>query len=122
MEDKVEKKENVQEKPLDKMTVKELREIAMEIPDITGVHGMKKDELLSVVKKTRGITDEEPVKKKKVKKTSSGPMSIKEMKQKIVQLRAEREEIRKTGDRKKLDALRRLINRLKKQTRKSASA
>ena len=122
MEDKVEKKENVQEKPLDKMTVKELREIAMEIPDITGVHGMKKDELLSVVKKTRGITDEEPVKKKKVKKTSSGPMSIKEMKQKIVQLRAKREEIRKTGDRKKLDALRRLINRLKKQTRKSASA
>jgi len=122
MEDKVEKKENVQEKPLDKMTVKELREIAMEIPDITGVHGMKKDELLSVVKKTRGITDEEPVKKKKVKKTASGPMSIREMKQKIVQLRAEREEIRKTGDRKKLDALRRLINRLKKQTRKSASA
>lgn len=122
MEDKVEKKENVQEKPLDKMTVKELREIAMEIPDITGVHGMKKDELLSVVKKARGITDEEPVKKKKVKKTASGPMSVKEMKQKIVQLRAEREEIRKTGDRKKLDALRRRINRLKKQTRKSASA
>ena len=122
MDDKVEKKENVQEKPLDKMTVKELREIAVEIPDITGVHGMKKDELLSVVKKARGITDEEPVKKRKVKKTASGPMSVKEMKQLIVQLRAEREEIRKTGDRKKLDALRRQINRLKKQTRKSASA
>ena len=34
------------EKPLDKMTVKELREIALEIPDLKGVHGMNKQDLL----------------------------------------------------------------------------
>ena len=37
------------EKPLDKMTAKELREIALKIPEITGVHGMNKAELLATV-------------------------------------------------------------------------
>ena len=41
------------EKPLDKMTVKDLREIAKEIPDITGVHGMNKAELLDAVEKAK---------------------------------------------------------------------
>ena len=45
------------EKPLDKMTVKELREIAKDIPEITGVHGMNKSELLDAVKKAKGIVE-----------------------------------------------------------------
>jgi len=45
------------EKPLDKMTVKDLREIAKEIPDITGVHGMNKAELLEAVEKAKGIVE-----------------------------------------------------------------
>jgi len=45
------------EKPLDKMTVKKLREIAKEIPEITGVHGMNKDELLDAVEKAKGIVE-----------------------------------------------------------------
>ena len=52
----VEDKE-IKEKPLDKMTATELREIAMEIPEITGAHGMNKPDLLSAVKKARGIED-----------------------------------------------------------------
>ena len=44
-----------EEKPLDKMTVKELREVGKEIPDLSGVTAMKKDELVAAIKKA-GIT------------------------------------------------------------------
>ena len=37
------------EKPLEKMTAKELREVALEIPEIEGVHAMKKEELLEAI-------------------------------------------------------------------------
>ena len=123
MAEDVKVEEKQAEKPLDKMTVVELREVAKkEIPDITGVSGMKKDQLLSVVKEVRGIKDETPAKKKKKKKTA-GPkkvMSVKEMKQEVVRLRTEREAIRKDGDKKKLEIIRRRINRLKKMSRKAA--
>jgi hypothetical protein len=116
------------EKPLDKMTVVELREIAKEIPDVTGVSGMKKDQLLAIVKEARGIEEEKPAKKKPAKKktakkkgsTPVKEMTVKELKAEIARLRAEKEELRKEGDRKKIDALRRRINRMKKKTRKAA--
>ena len=111
------------EKPLDKMTVVELREAAKEeIPGITGVTGMKKEQLLEVLREARGIKEETPAKKTKKKKTA-GPkkeMTPKEMKQEIMRLREEREAIRKDGDKKKLEIIRRRINRLKKMTRKAA--
>jgi hypothetical protein len=110
------------EKPLDKMTVVELREAAKkEIPDIKGVSGMKKDQLLAAMKEARGIKDEKSAKKKK--KKAAGPkkeMTIREMKQEIVRLRAEKESIRPEGDKKKIEIIRRRINRLKKMTRKAA--
>lgn len=110
------------EKPLDKMTVVELREAAKkEIPDIKGVSGMKKDQLLAAMKEARGIKDEKPAKKKK--KKAAGPkkeMTIREMKQEILRLRAEKESIRPEGDKKKIEIIRRRINRLKKMTRKAA--
>jgi hypothetical protein len=110
------------EKPLDKMTVVELREAAKkEIPDIKGVSGMKKDQLLTAVKEARGIKDEKPAKKKK--KKTAGPkkeMTIREIKQEIVRLRTEKESIRPEGDKKKIEIIRRRINRLKKMTRKAA--
>jgi len=111
------------EKPLDKMTVVELREVAKEeIPGITGVTGMKKDQLLEAIKEARGIKDETPAQKKKKIKTA-GPkkvMSVKEMKQEIFRLRGERESLRQEKDKKKLEIIRRRINRLKKMTRKVA--
>jgi hypothetical protein len=117
--------EKQEEKPLDKMTVIELREAEKkEIPDITGVSGMKKEQLLKVLKEARGIEEKAPAKKKKKKKTSAPgstkEMSVKEMKEEIVRLRAERESIRKEGDKKKIEIIRRRINRLKKMTRKAA--
>ena len=49
------KKKEIKEKPLEKMTVKELREIAKEIPEITGVSGMNKAELFSAIQTAKGI-------------------------------------------------------------------
>jgi cell division protein FtsX len=105
-------------KPLEKMTVKELKEAALEIPGVTGVTAMKKEELLDIIKKDRGIEDEKPAHEKKKKSTSS----VKELKKKIVQFGLDKQKARKAKDRKKVDILRRRINRLKKQTRKMAQA
>ncbi len=123
MAEDVKNAEKSAEKSLDKMTVVELREVAKgEIPDIIGVTGMKKEELLEAIKEARGIKDETPAKKAKKKKTA-GPkkeMTPREMKQEIIRLRDEREALRKDGDKKKLEIIRRRINRLKKMSRKAA--
>ncbi len=118
-EDKTE--ETGEEKPLDKMTAPELREVAKQIPGVTGVSAMKKAELLSLIKEHRGIKDEEPAKKKS---KSSGKItsSPKELKLKIVQLREEKEKARDAKDKDKVDILRRRINRMKKKTRKAVQA
>jgi hypothetical protein len=109
--------ETAPEKPLDKMTAKELREIAIEIPEVTGVHAMKKEQLLDVIKKYRGIEDEGPAKKtKRVKPTAS----VTDLKEKISRLREEKQTASESKNRKKVDMFRRRINRLKKQTRKVA--
>lgn len=115
------KKEKAQEeKPLDKMTVKDLRAVAADIEEITGASGMKKEELLAAIKQAKGIEEEAPPKKKvkKVKKVASGPMTVQQMKGKISELMLEREGLRKEGDREKLRIVRRRINRLKKRTRR----
>ena len=52
---------------LEKMTATELRDYALKNhPDITGVHAMKKEELVVAIKKARGEEVKE-TKKKKVK-------------------------------------------------------
>lgn len=108
-------------KPLDKMTAIELREVALEIPGITGVHAMKKEELLPLIKEYYGIEEEEAPKGKK-KKVQKEAASAQELKAKMGQLREKKKEVRAANDRKQADILRRRINRLKKQTRKSAQA
>jgi ABC-type uncharacterized transport system ATPase subunit len=123
MAEDVKKGEKQADKPLDKMTVVELREVAKEeIPGITGVTGMKKDQLLEAIKEARGIKEETPAKKKTKKKTA-GPrkkMTVKDMKQEIARLRADRDALRQEKDKKKLEIIRRRINKLKKMTRKVA--
>jgi len=106
-EDKKEQKE----KPLDRMTVKELKDIALEIPDITGVHGMNKTELLSAIKQAKGIVDE-------TKKRKGG--SNRELKKRIQELKAERESALQANDKKRAGIHRKKISRLKKRTRKAA--
>lgn len=99
-------------KPLEKMTVKELREMAKDIPGITGVHAMKKDELLAEIKKEKGIEDE-PAKK--------ADANIGELKQKIKALKAERQAALEAKDKKKATICRRRISKLKKKTRRVAA-
>jgi hypothetical protein len=105
------KKKKSKEKPLEKMTAKELRDVAMAIPQITGVHGMNKVELVGAVKKDRGI-EEGPV-----KQTDS---SVREIKKKIKVLKVARETAVKTSDLKMALIYRRRITRLKKKTRRAA--
>jgi hypothetical protein len=100
------------EKPLEKMTVKELREMAKGIPGITGVHGMKKDDLIVEIKKARGIKDE-PIRK--------ADASIGELKQKIKALKVQRREALEAKDKKKATIFKRRISRLKKKTRRAAA-
>ncbi len=105
------KKKESKEKPLEKMTAKELRDVALAIPQITGVHGMNKVELISAVKKERGI-EEGPV-----KQTDS---SVREIKKKIKAMKVARETALETSDLKMALIYRRRITRLKKKTRRAA--
>ena len=100
---------DIKEKPLDKMTVKELREIAKEIPDLKGVHGMNKQDLLDAVKAHRGIKDPKP------KKASR---SVREMKKQIQELKSQKKALAAEKNRKQTEILRRKISRLKKKTRR----
>ncbi len=105
------KKKEAKEKPLDKMTAKELREVAKEIPEITGVYGMNKAELLSAIKQARGIAED-------TAKRSSG--SVREIKKKIKQLKVERDKALEREDAKMAAIYRKRIIRLKKKTRRAA--
>jgi protein-arginine kinase activator protein McsA len=110
--------EAVPEKPLDKMTVIELREFALAKDlGISGVHAMKKEELLPAVKEALGIKDEEPAKKAVEVKATVG-----EMKKKILVLKEEKKTAISSKDKKKITVLRRRINRLKKRSKKVAKA
>ena len=100
------------QKPLEKMTVKELREMAKDIPGITGVHAMKKDELIVEIKKAKGIKDE-PIKK--------ADANIADLKQKIKAFKAQRREALEAKDKKKATIFKRRISRLKKKTRRAAA-
>ncbi len=105
--EKAEKKEN----PLDRMTAKELRDLALTIPEISGVHGMNKEEVLSAIKQARGIKDDTGKK---------GDRSMRQLKEKIKELRGKKIEFQEKKDRKAIDQLRRRISQLKKKTRKAA--
>jgi hypothetical protein len=110
-----------EEKPLDKMTTPELKEIAKQIPGMTGVTAMKKDQLLAAIKEYRGIKDEEPAKKVK-KKTPKKALNVKDLKKKVIQLKGEKKAVQEAKDKKQSNILRRRINRMKKRTRKVAQA
>jgi hypothetical protein len=105
------KKKDIKEKPIDKMTVKELREIALQIEGLVGVHGMNKSELLEVIKEVRGIKD--------TPKTKAGA-STKEIKVQIKGLKTKRREALADKDKNLSTRYRRQISRLKKKTRRAA--
>ena len=100
------------EKSFEKMTATELRELALKLGGIQGVHAMKKEELLVAIRAAKGL----PAAPKK----ETPPMSNAELKQQIRVLRQKREEAHQQKNRKVIKILRKRINRLKKRTRKPA--
>jgi hypothetical protein len=100
------------EKPLEKMTVTDLREMAKDITEISGVHGMKKEELIAAIKKSKGIIE------KPVKKTDA---SLGEIKKKIKAVRTQRLAAIEAKDKKMAKIYKRRISRLKKKSRRAAA-
>jgi len=109
------------EKSLEKMTAKELREMALGLPGIEGVHAMKKEELMTAIRAAKGITEPEPKKEKKVFiKKEKVVLTVAQLKQKVRELRAKREELVQGENVKMAEILRRRISRMKKKTRRAA--
>jgi hypothetical protein len=104
------------------MTAKELREMAMGLPGVHGVHAMKKEELIAAVRAAKGITEPEPRKEKHVvvAKKEKVILSIAQLKQKMKELRTKREELLQQRNWKMSEILRKRISRLKKKTRRAA--
>ena len=137
------------EKPLEKMTVKALREMAKEIPEISGVHGMKKEELIVAINEVRGVKEEtakdetakeetakeetaeaetaeaETVKADKSSKTKPAPKKAGAnrgaIKTQIRALKAQRRDALEARDRKMATVYKRRLSRLKKKSRKAAA-
>jgi hypothetical protein len=113
-----EEKKDLTDKPLDKMTVTELREVAKEIPNITGVHGMKKPELLAAIKQDKGIEDEPRKKTGPPKPKVSIPKAT--LKAMIRDLKTKRRQALEEKDKQMAERYRRKISKLKKKTRQAA--
>ncbi|HPI92753.1 MAG TPA: transcription termination factor Rho [Deltaproteobacteria bacterium] len=123
MSEESKKKHLKEEKPLEKMTVKDLREIALEIPHEhteVAVRDMNKEQLVSFIKQARGIKDEGPAHLEKKKKAKvKVALTKQDIKAKIRQLKEEKAAVGK-DERKSAALLRRRISRLKKKSRKIA--
>ncbi len=119
MSEETHKKEH-HEKHLEKLTIKELRDIAAEIPHEKAIHDMKKEELVAFIKEARGIKDETPVKKKK--HIGKIKMTRPELKAKIRELKALRLNALESKEKEKALRLRHQINQLKKKSRRIAAA
>lgn len=105
------KEKQAKEKPLDKMTAKELRELALTLEGIVGVHAMNKAELIAAIKEAKGIVDQTSKQK---------AVDVRALKAKIRELRRKRDEAKEAGNNKLVDAFRRRISNLKKKTRRAA--
>ncbi len=111
------------EKPLEKLTAKELREMALGLPGIHGVHAMKKEELITAIRAAKGIAEPEPKPKKEkhiVAKKEKVVLTVAQLKQKVKELRVKRGEVLQQRNLKMAEILRKRISRLKKKTRRTA--
>jgi hypothetical protein len=109
------------EKSLEKMTAKELREMALGLTGIQGVHAMKKEELLTAIRAAKGITEPEPKQEKKAfVKKEKVVLTVAQLKQRVGELRAKREGLLQEKNLKMAEILRRRVSRLKKKTRRAA--
>jgi hypothetical protein len=111
MAEKKKRKKVAKEKPLDKMTAKDLRELALQTGSAAGVHAMNKAELIAAIKQARGVVED---------KAKAGQNIVREIKAKIRKLKTERVQAVADGLQSRVAILRRKISRLKKKTRNAA--
>ncbi|MDA2916314.1 hypothetical protein MYX64_05660 [Nitrospinae bacterium AH_259_B05_G02_I21] len=97
---------------LQQMTIKKLRDIALGLGDILGVHGMKKDELVESIFALRGREEAEGALALAVGKTA--------IKQEIRGLKELRASALEAGDAAELKRVRKRIKRLKRTLRKAS--
>jgi len=96
------------EKPLEDWTIKELREEALKVPNVQGIHGMNKQEIINFLREEKGLPPSV------TKKISDG---VRVFKEKVRQLRVKLAQERSEGaSRNRLDILRRKVSRMKKKT------
>ena len=100
---------------LENMTVIRLREEAKKFPDLKGVTGMKKEELIQALVERLGIL----VPEKKERKGLRSPASKTSLKKKITELRSAEDAARAEHNRKKVNLLRRRIHSIKHRLRKN---
>ena len=120
MTEETKKKDHHDETHLEKLTIKELRDIAEEIPHERAIHDMKKEEIIAFIKEAKGIKNEVPVKKKK--HVGKIKMTKLELKAKIRELKILRLQALEEKDSKKAILLRHHVSRLKKLSRRIAAA
>ena len=106
------KEKQTKEKPLEKMTASELRDMAINLPEITGASGMNKTELIKAIKKVKGIED--------TGRKKQSDVSVRQIKEKIRELKKQRQTCLEQEDKKMADIYRRRLSRLKKKTRRVA--
>jgi hypothetical protein len=99
-------------KDLEKMTVLKLREEALKYPQIEGVHGKNKEQLMDEIAKALGIEKPHMHFAETVAHTKS------DLKQKISGLKTEREKLLTTHDHQRLHEVRRELHELKHTIRK----
>ncbi len=105
------KEKETPEVALEKLPIKDLKAEAAKIDGVEGVYGMTRQELVSAVRKSKGMEEQKPGK--------GG--SIRDLKSKMNDLRKKRDEERAQGATKdRLNILRRKIAGLKRLSRKSA--
>lgn len=98
---------------LEKMTVVKLREEALKHPELKGVHGMGKAELVRALKQVLSLpTDEKP---------KAGEPTVKDLKHRIRAVKADREKALAAKDKASLVGARKQIKRLKRRIRKIQS-
>ncbi len=99
-------------KDLEKMTVLKLREEALKFPEIQGVHGKNKEQLMDELAKALGIEKPHIHFAERVVHTKS------DLKNKIQELKSERDKLLHAHDHEKLHDVRREMHKLKHEIRK----
>ena len=103
-------------KDLEKLTVLKLREEALKYPQIEGVHGKNKEQLLDEIAKILGIERPHGHFTETIVHTKS------DLKHRIRELKSEREKLVQAHDQKKLHEVRRELHELKHTMRKIEAA